>query len=421
MPASFEHIADIALYRDLTPERAMELQDILASDPAVSALLREWLAVRTLLARGAEQADADLGEFVLFALYECGRADALTDSERTHVEEIAPAFRSLLAGSPGMAAVADDLRRDMEDFEAHWAAWFAEEPARQASPVRGAVAAPARPAPRARRNRIDRPARSSRTTSPGVSASASRRRVLQAGLGVLVAAFLVALVIFLSPSSPEVATIRTAPSEVRLVELPDGSSVRLLGDSRVTYSPDGTDADGVRRVGFEGRALFDIAPGAARFLLVTPDAEIAVLGTSFGAHTGADGTEVVLIEGGLRMRSRHYADDPGGASAAVTLAPGQMSRMTGGVPSDPVSVRVHERLAWTGLFVFHTTPLRDMLPVLAAQYGVRISADEALLDEQVTGRFAHEESLAGTLDIIALAIGAAVQADDEGYRLAASR
>ena len=390
----------------------MELQDIIASDPAAMALFREWRAVRTLLAREIGWADANLGEFVLFAMYECGRADALTDSERAWAEEVAPAFRRMLADSPGMAAIAGDIRRDMEDFEAHWAAWFAPEASPLSRPFSGRVAAPAR---------ADRPARPARFARPlrRVGASGARRRVLQAGVGLVAAALLAALGVLLWPSaSPDVVTIQTAAAEVRLVELPDGSVARLLGDSRVTYSPVGTSPEWARSIAFEGRAFFDIAPRDDAFLLLTPDAEVAVLGTSFGAHAAAEGTEIVLVEGNVRMRARYGADD---ADPSVVLGPGQMSRMAAGVPSDPVSVRVHERLAWTGLFLFHTTPVRDILPVLSAHYGAAISAEEALLDERVTGRFAQDESLAETLDIVALAIGASVEADDAGYRIVSSR
>lgn len=416
MPAPFEHIDAIALYRDLTPERAMELQDILASDPAAAALLRKWCVVRALLVREMGKAPADPEQFVLFVLHESGRAAALTDTERMRVEEIAPAFRQILADSSGLAAVASDIRNDMQDFEAHWAAWFTEASVGEASASpRVSSSRSIRPV---RRDRI--PARPSRRIPP--QAPSFRRRVLQAGIGVAAAA-IAALVFFLLPISPDTVTVQTASAEVRTVELPDGSSVRLLGDSRLTYAAGAMLEDGQRRVEFEGRALFDIIPGADRFLLVTPDAQATVLGTSFSARTAGDGTEVVLIEGSLRLSGRR------GPDRAVLLASGQMSRMTSsGVPSEPVSVRVHERLAWTGLFVFHATPVRDILPLLSGHYGVGISADGTLLDERVTGRFAQEESLAGTLDIVAMAIGAAVEPDkteseagSEGYHLTSLR
>ncbi len=399
MPAPFEHIDSIALCRDLTPERAMELQDTLASDPAAAVLLREWCALRASLVREMGEVLADPERFVLFVLHEYGRAGALTDSERVRVEEIAPAFRQILADSPGLAAIAGDIRRDVQDFEAHWAAWFAEASVGEApASPRVSSSRSIRPA---RRDRI--PARTSRRApAPALS---SRRRVLQAGIGVAAAAVLATLVFFLLPVSPDTVTVQTASAEVRTVELPDGSSVRLLGDSRLTYASGGMDEKGDRRVEFEGRAFFDIVPSAERFLLVTPDAQVTVLGTSFGTRTADDGTEVVLVEGSLRMSARQAPE------RTVVLAPGQMSRMTSaGVPSEPVSVRVHEHLTWTGLFVFHATLVRDILPMLSGHYGVAISADETLLDERVTGRFAQEESLAGTLDIVALAIGAAVEA-----------
>ena len=421
MPAPFEHIDSIALCRDLTPERAMELQDTLASDPAAAVLLREWCALRASLVREMGEVLADSERFVLFVLHEYGRADVLTDSERVRIEEIAPAFRQILADSPGLAAIADDIRRDVQDFEAHWTAWFAE------ASVGEAPALPRVPSSRSirsvRRDRI--PARTSRRVP--APAPSSRRRVLQVGVGVAAAAVLATLVFFLLPASPDTVTVQTASAEVRTVELPDGSSVRLLGDSRLTYPSGAMDEDGARRVEFEGRAFFDIVPSAERFLLVTPDAQVTVLGTSFGTRTADDGTEVVLVEGSLRMSARQAPEK------AVVLAPGQMSRMTSaGIPSEPVSVRAHEHLTWTGLFVFHATPVRDILPMLSGHYGVDISADETLLDERVTGRFAQEESLAGTLDTVALAIGAAVEAGgvesraeseagSEGYHLTSLR
>ncbi len=376
----------------------MELQDILASDPAAAALLREWCALRASLVCEMGEVPADPERFVLFVLHEYGRAAALTDSERVRVEEVAPAFRQILAGSPGLEAVASDIRRDVQDFEAHWAAWFAEASVGEA---------PA--SPRASSSRSIRPVRRDRTASRlarrvPAHALSSKRRVLQAGIGVAAAAVIATLVFFLLPASPDTVTVETAAAEVRTVELPDGSSVRLQGDSRLTYSPGAMDSDETLRVEFEGRALFDIIPSPERFLLVTPDAQVTVLSTSFGARTFEDGTEVVLVEGSLRMSARQAPD------RGVLLAPGQMSRMMAGVPSEPVSVQVHERLAWTGLFVFHATPVRDILPMLSGHYGVDLSADETLLDERVTGRFAQEESLAGTLDIVALAIGAAVEA-----------
>ena len=392
----------------------MELQDILASDPAAAALLRKWCAVRASLVREMGEASADPEQFVLFVLHESGRAAALTDSERMRVEEIAPAFRQILADSSGLAAVASVIRNDMQDFEAHWAAWFTEASVGEA---------PA--SPRVSSSRSIRPVRRDRIPSRRVPAQApsSKRRVLQAGIGVAAAAVLATLVFFLFPVDPDTVTVRTAVAEVRTVALPDGSSVRLLDDSRLTYASGAMVEGGQRRVEFEGRALFDIIPGTDRFLLVTPDAQVTVLGTSFGARTAGDGTEVVLVEGSLRLSGRRAPDK------AVLLAPGQMSRMTSaGVPSDPVFVRIHEHLAWTGLFVFHATPVRDILPLLSGHYGVDISADEALLDERVTGRFAQEESLAGTLDIVAMAIGAAVETDktesedgSEGYHLTSLR
>ncbi len=391
----------------------MELQDILASDPAAAVLLREWCTVRASLVREMGEASVDPEQFVLFVLHESGRADALTSSEQVCVEEIAPAFRQILANSPGLAAVATDIRRDMQDFEAHWAAWFEEASVGKApASLRVSSSRSIQSYRSARRDRIRaRPSR--RAPAPAPS---SRRRVLQAGVGVAVASVLAALVFFLLPVSPDTVTVRTAAAEVRTVELPDGSSVRLLGDSRLTYPSGAMEADDSRRAEFEGRAFFDIVPDAERFLLVTPDAQATVLGTSFGMRTGYDGTEIILVEGSLRMSARRIRD------GAVILAPGQMSRMTSaGVPSQPVSVRVHERLAWTGLFVFHATSVRDILPMLSGRYGVGISADETLLDERVTGRFAQEESLEGTLDIVAMAIGAAVEAGSEGYRLTSLR
>jgi len=204
-------------------------------------------------------------------------------------------------------------------------------------------------------------------------------------------------------------TLATDSGEVRLVELADGSTVRLLGNSSIAYA----DGDFDRHVRLHGKAFFDIVKDGKAFTVETPTAFTTVLGTTFGVRADADATEVVLVNGSVSLATRTDRDQ------FVVLNPGEMSRVAGtAAPSAPRSVDVSAALDWQGLFVFRATPLAEAIARLSRHYGARVTLAEGLAADSVSGTFGQDESLEAILQTLAVTLSADVQrADNGGYVL----
>src|SRR5690606_30479500 len=158
---------------------------------------------------------------------------------------------------------------------------------------------------------------------PALRRRSGMRWVARGAIGLAVAAFAVVAVL-LGQRDSSLVTVRTAEGEVRVVQLGDGSIVRLLGSSVFSF------VDPARRAAFDrharlvGRAFFEIAPAQEGFVVETPTARATVLGTRFGVVADDALTEVVLAAGRLSLAPsaspRHV----------VVLAPGQASRVAAG-------------------------------------------------------------------------------------------
>ena len=179
---------------------------------------------------------------------------------------------------------------------------------------------------------------------------------------VAVVAFVAVLTLVLQRDR-SLTTVTVAQGETQLIELADGSTVRLLGGSSLTYADPAKATSFNRRVTLAGRAFFDIAPDQQGFTVEKPPALATVLGTSFGIQA--------------------------------------------------------EALEWTGLFLFRSTPLSDAVARLSRRYGVDIAVSPDLEAEGVSGTFAREQSLQQILDALATTLNAAVQGNDaDGYTMA---
>lgn len=224
----------------------------------------------------------------------------------------------------------------------------------------------------------------------------------------------VVLALFYGPQEAQ-TTVTAAAGEQRIVEFDDGSSVRLVGAARLSYEAEATSTE-ERRVSLtHGRAYFDVAPREeASFVVNTPAARAEALGTQFGVTTGSDTTEVVLVEGKVRVGSSdETAADP------VVLQPGQRSLVREGTaPAPPTPADLTARLEWTGLFVFRTVPTTTIAERLSEHYEVSISVASALTGESVTGTFERDQSVTQILETIARTLEAEVQSEEEDtYRL----
>lgn len=334
--------------------------------------LEEWLALLASLRVRLRGQVPEPEVILLYALEARGCVEALTEAERRLLEARREQVEAALARHAGLEAVVDDIAAACDDFEAAWSS----------------------PAP---------------SPSEYASDRAPRRRTSlywQVGGAVAVAVALVVAIFLFRGDAPVVVT-ETGPDEVVRLELADGSSVRLMEGSRLAHP---AEEEFERRVELTGQAYFDVQSEEAAFEVVTPSARALATGTSFGVRAGEAETEVVLTSGRLTLTA---------ADEEVTLAPGEWSRvLQGQAPAEPEPVNLAEELAWTGLLIFRETSAGEIAERLAAAYDVSISVDSALEEEPVTGTFEQEQPIEEILGALAATLGAEVERDGNGFRLA---
>ena len=169
------------------------------------------------------------------------------------------------------------------------------------------------------------------------------------------------------------------------VALPDGSTIFLNRNTKVTYNKD-FDRQG-RKVTLSGEAFFDIVPDeTSPFTVDAGNASITVLGTSFSVLTSNDNSEVeVYVQTGKVLLSGNSGDnnlvvDPG---YIATVGTGQIESK---LNTDP------NYLSWnTGRLVYTDQKLSNVFADLKKVYGIGIIADDpAITDLSITTTFENQ-------------------------------
>lgn len=187
--------------------------------------------------------------------------------------------------------------------------------------------------------------------------------------------------------------VHTNYGEQLTVTLPDGSSVRLNGNSTLTYPNNWQDQDD-REVWLEGEAFFTVAKkqtavGRLKFVTHTPNLDISVLGTQFNVNTRRGNTLVVLAEGKIELSK------PNDQKAKVILMkPGDLATAQVGIEQvavQPAKPQLHT--AWTkNQFSFDNTPLREIAQQLNDTWGITlIFEDTALAERRFTGNLSSQD------------------------------
>ncbi len=158
--------------------------------------------------------------------------------------------------------------------------------------------------------------------------------------------------------APEL-TYATATSEIRVVQLSDGSQVTLGAESelRVAFSED------LRALTLlDGEAFFDVTSDPERpFVVEVNDIYVKAVGTKFDVHKRYAGTNVAVLEGRVKV-----ATNTGAAQTDATplfLSAGeQVSKPQDGAFTDVGSVSELEFGAWrNGRLVFRDAHLIDVV------------------------------------------------------------
>ncbi len=211
---------------------------------------------------------------------------------------------------------------------------------------------------------------------------------------VAAAAILILIVsqVFLSTGNRQVYATQNA--ERRNVELADGTSVRLNVASEIEFS-EGLQ-DSVRRVFLQGQAFFDVARDGRPFVVQTENAQIRVLGTSFDIHSRDNQTRVIVKEGRVMLQTIS-AD----SRDRVVLQANEKSIVSGKNTPTPVeSVNADYLIGWlNNRFVFHQTPLHEVIAELQRRYDTRIRLQTAALGERSMSGVFEEQEIDTTLSV----------------------
>jgi len=193
--------------------------------------------------------------------------------------------------------------------------------------------------------------------------------VLMAGLATAMA---VALVVGFTMWEAR-GVYRTSVGEQTVVQLADGSRVRLDTDTRlkVRFS------DGERHIDLtNGQAFFEVAHDPGRpFVVSTSDASVTAVGTAFEVRHIGDVTRVVLVSGAVDVAQARTGVAP------QRLSPNQQSAIGRG-QARVSAVDAAVATSWTGgELVFVDTPLADAVAEMN-----RYLADPIVLDAPAAAR-----------------------------------
>jgi transmembrane sensor len=156
------------------------------------------------------------------------------------------------------------------------------------------------------------------------------------------------------------------------VLLPDGSTVELAGDTRVSFQRGFRTfplrAAAERAVRLEGEAFFMVVPGEQPFVVRTHNAVVEVVGTSFNVRARAEdavaATRVTVAGGLVRVADAAGESVVVREREAVEVAAG---RMVATMPA-PEAVAVWRE----GGFAIHEQPLADVLREIERRFGVTV-------------------------------------------------
>lgn len=375
----------LALYDSLNPDERAEMDRAMEEHPALAEAFARWSSLRAEVRR---ELAADLPDRALLLLYALADENVLDADERARLDAANDDLSMALDRHPGLMDAVRRIHADREAFEHAWSAHTRSN----GRLIEEKVISVDRPPLRLVRSQ--RPAR-------WVWRIAALVTIVLGG----------ALLVQIAMRDAGFETIRA--SELMAITLPDGSSVELAEGSVLMVPQEGRSLRQVRMMG--GRALFDIRRDEAHpFTIETPNAEITVLGTTFGVAVTDVETEVVLASGIVELAS--HAD----REAAVRLEPGQRSRVLSlDPPSEPASADINAELIWTGDLFVRAEIMARVAEYLSEAFDLPVEVAPALAGEMVSGtRFEREAGLAAAVQELALSLGARIlPLEGGGFRI----
>lgn len=205
------------------------------------------------------------------------------------------------------------------------------------------------------------------------------------------AAILVLLSLWLFTSS---GTMRVTAEKGEHLEyiMPDGSSVMLNADSRITFNPSRFNKK--RKMYLDGEAFIKAEKGD-KFLISTKNADISIVGTSFNVCSRNNYFTLSCIEGKVFVDSRQSSD---------SVSAGQSIYISGDLVEKKEDKDVLRTAEWRdGKFNFENKSLNFVLDEIERQFNVKFVA-RGTENRFFTGSF-NNGNLTEALDIVCIPMG----------------
>lgn len=373
-----EPTTHIALNEEaLSADTCTALRRTLKKDPVLLAQTRLWASLCERTAESLRRALPPTEDLIAVALFEAGLMMDASEDDLVCVRDVKKALDPLRSEHPAVNALIGRIADDAKAFEA---AWSEHAPVKQ-GPIEHA------PKPPQRRLLPVQPA---------------FRWSVAASIAVLAVAALYVL------RMPDTMRITVPENDIQRIELADGSSVVLAGPAELSWQE-----NLARRVFLTGNGFFDVAPNGDPFAVTTSHAVTTVTGTEFGVESSPEGTHVTVFTGGVLVR-------PLSSDNSVALQAGDAAQVAPDASAPPALLSGGaKQLLWTGLFIFRDTPIDSVALALETAFNVDIDVQESLRNETLTGTFDRDQAVDDILSIVAAALGAEIEKEDDRpvYRL----
>ena len=206
---------------------------------------------------------------------------------------------------------------------------------------------------------------------------------------------LLSVSLYFSDTSLFYKTYIAEQGRIRTVTLADSSVVTLNANSSIKVRLTLMGAE-TREVWVDGEAFFDIArrKDLSKFIVHTGNVDVEVLGTKFNVNNRRGTTEVMLVEGKVKLVKKDQAP--------LIMKPGEQVSVSDVQDHFEATVAEPEKYeAWrNNMLVFENTPLSEVGQIIVDYYGVNVVVSDSLLaTRQFTGTLPNND-----LDVILLSL-----------------
>jgi len=211
-----------------------------------------------------------------------------------------------------------------------------------------------------------------------------KRRWWPYAAAALLAGVLVAWAAIFFSLNNKTVQYATVMGEMKTIELPDHSVVKLNVNSTLSFSKKWA-GTGPREVWLKGEAFFTVQHtyNNQRFVVHTNDVNIQVVGTEFNVNTRRVKTQVVLRNGVVKLTLNNTTSAKK-AAAPITMKPGDMVTYSAATAElSNQRVNPEQYASWsTPALLFNETPVAEVIRSLQDNLGLTIVLEDDSLGAQ---------------------------------------